>query len=60
MTEKGYKHSYHLVYPGVIFARNNGAMKRLAEAVARAHARSHGIRAVDCAVYTRDRAFRAP
>eukprot|EP00961_Rhodomonas_salina_P022450 302072-Rhodomonas_salina.1 len=59
MTEKGYKHSSHLVYPEVIFTQNNGAMKRLAEAVARAHALCHGVLAVDCAVHTRDRAFRA-
>jgi hypothetical protein len=60
-TPKGFKHSFHLVYPDVVFACNNRSLKRFAERVADAAARAFGgTRCVDCAVYTRDRAFRAP
>eukprot|EP00961_Rhodomonas_salina_P296685 3936571-Rhodomonas_salina.1 len=58
-TERGFKHSYHLIYPGVVFECNNGALKQLAQQVGSVVARRFGVRAVDGAVYTKDRAFRA-
>eukprot|EP00961_Rhodomonas_salina_P297806 3937520-Rhodomonas_salina.2 len=57
-TERGFKHSYHLIYPAVVFACNNGALKQLAQQVGAEVARRFGVRAVDGAVYTKDRAFR--
>ena len=59
-TSAGFKHSYHLVYPQVVFMRNDGRLKRFAIAVAAAVLARFGVKAVDTAVYSRDRAFRAP
>jgi hypothetical protein len=59
-TSTGFKHSYHLVYPLVVFMRNNGRLKRFAEVVSRTVHVRFGVKAVDTSVYSRDRAFRAP
>lgn len=60
MVSKGLKNSFHLIYPGVVFSRNNGAMKNVARRAAEALRKKTGLSAIDTAVYTKDRAFRAP
>ena len=59
-TAKGFKYSYHLVYPSVVFPCNNRRMKTLAKVVGDLLTERHWVRAVDWAVYTKDRAFRMP
>jgi len=59
-VSSGFKHSFHLIYPGVVFSRNTGRLKQVAVRVAASLKSQTEISAVDTAVYTKDRAFRAP
>lgn len=56
------KHSFHLVYPGVTFANNTVAMRRVVDKVFAQYASCGGEGAcpIDVSVYSRDRLFRAP
>ena len=63
-SSRGYKHSYHVVYPRILFEGNKGEMKELAEEIAQhpgvraAGKKGEVMSAVDTAVYIKEGLFR--